>query len=287
MSSPSVLARVARSLRFLRHVRGWQGAANRMTDWSGSFVVDNGGVRMAGELSSFIDRQVFLFGGYERDQISQFLAAVPRRGTVLDVGANVGNHSIMFSRAFAKVHAFEPNPGLWQAFQRNVALNPGADVTLHRIGLSDTATDLPLLNIDNGNLGLATFLDVDQYERPLQEVARARVERADDYLGEIVVDAVKIDVQGFEPQVLRGMSRLLKRCRPVVWAEFSAGTVTQTYGDRVAIEELFPYPVELSRFEIEESMITRRVILAPYWSQEIEQGDYVISPAGSDPTGAI
>lgn len=258
-----------------------------MTAWSGSFIVDNGGARMAGDLSSFIDRQVFLFGGYERDQIGQFLDVVSRRGTVLDVGANVGNHSIAFSRTFAKVHAFEPNPALWQAFERNIALNPGADVTLHRIGLSDTAADLPLLNIDNGNLGLATFLDVDQYEWPLQEVARARTERADDYLGGISVDAVKIDVQGFEPQVLRGMSRLLERCRPVVWAEFSSGTVTQTYGDRAAIEALFPYPVTLSRFEVEESLIFRRVILAPYWSQEIEQGDYVISPAGSDPTGAI
>jgi FkbM family methyltransferase len=278
---------VARSLRILRHVRGWQGAANRMTGWSGSFVVDNGGARMAGDLSSFIDRQIFLFGGYERDQIGHFLKAVPRCGTVLDVGANVGNHSIAFSRAFAKVHAFEPNPALWQAFERNVALNPGADVTLHRIGLSDAAADLPLLNIDNGNLGLATFLDVDQYEWPLQEVARARVERADDYLGGIFVDAVKIDVQGFEPQVLRGMPRLLERCRPVVWAEFSAGTVTQTYGNRTAIEALFPYPVALSRFEIEENMISRRVVLVPYRSHEIEQGDYVISPAGSDPTGSI
>ncbi|WP_066807279.1 FkbM family methyltransferase [Sphingomonas asaccharolytica] len=243
--------------------------------------MNNGKTRMAGDLSSFIDRQVFLFGGYERDQISQFVRAAPRHTTVLDVGANVGNHSIEFSRAFDKVHAFEPNPVLWPAFERNVALNPDADIELHRIGLSDTMAELPLLNIDNGNLGLATFLDVDQYERPLREVARARVERADDYLGEIAVDAVKIDVQGFEPQVLRGMPKLLERCRPVVWAEFSSGTISQTYGDRALIEELFPYPVALSRFEVEERAISRRIILVPYGSREIEQGDYVISPADS------
>lgn len=281
MPSPPVLARAARSLRFLRHVRGWQSAANRVTAWSGAFVVNNGGARMAGDLSSFIDRQIFLFGGYERDQIGQFAKAVPRHGTVLDVGANVGNHSIAFSRAFGKVHAFEPNPALWAAFERNVSLNPGADIELHRIGLSDTAADLPLLNIDNGNLGLATFLEADQYESPLHEVARARVERADDYLGAISVDAVKIDVQGFEPQVLRGMPELLERCRPVVWVEFGSGTVAQTNGDRAQIEKLFPYPIALSRFEVEERAISRRMVLAPYRSREIEQGDYVISPARS------
>jgi FkbM family methyltransferase len=256
-------------------LRGVQGIANRLAGTRGDFEISIGGAKFAGNLGSFIDRQAYLFGGYERDLIDLFLSRVPSGGTVLDVGANVGNHTVLFATHFDRVIAFEPNPSLWPALERNIALNPGRRIECHRVGLSDVAADLPLYNIDNGNLGLATFSSDDQYDKPLQAVTMARVEKADDLLGDIEVRAVKIDVQGFEPQVLRGMSGILARCRPVVWAEFGTGTVSEA-GARADVESLFPYPIRIEKFVTRSGRLRTQSILQPFDEDRMSIGNYLI-----------
>jgi FkbM family methyltransferase len=228
---PIVRARIARSLRPLVFLRGWRRLINRLVpEHSAPFSVANGETMFAGNISSYVDRQVYLFGGYESAEIRAFLSRVPpeRRGNILDVGANVGTHSLAFARVFDTVHAFEPNPNLWHQFERNVELNGLTNVHLHQIGLADRDADLTLRAIDKPNFGLGTFAEVEQYDRPLRPVATCSVRQGSKYLSEIgvgSVDAVKIDVQGFEPEVLRGLSDVLKRNRPVVWCEIGAGTM--------------------------------------------------------------
>src|SRR5688572_11738006 len=133
---PIIRARIARALRWLHALPGWQSLVNKVVpDHSGAFVVHNGPMVFAGVIGSFIDRQVYLFGGYERPYIDRFVRAIPadRRGTILDIGANAGTHSLAFASDFATVHAFEPNPMLWAQFERNVALNHLKNVQLHKL----------------------------------------------------------------------------------------------------------------------------------------------------------
>ena len=67
---PMVRARIARALRDLVALRGWQLLVNRLVpDHSASFTIRNGDTVFAGDIGSFIDRQVYLFGGYESAQI--------------------------------------------------------------------------------------------------------------------------------------------------------------------------------------------------------------------------
>ena len=93
----------------------------------------------AGDLGSYLDRQVYLFGGYESAQIRCFLSRIPagRHRTILDVGANAGTHSLAFARVFETVLAFEPNPMLWPQFEQNMVLNGLTNVRLHKLGLAD------------------------------------------------------------------------------------------------------------------------------------------------------
>lgn len=278
MTKPRLAARAARSLRFLRSLRGWRRTATWLAGREGDFSVDNAGVKFAGSLSSYLDRQVYLFGGYETEMIRLFIEAAPRKGTILDIGANAGNHSMFFAKAFDRVLAFEPHPKLWDQFERNAALNRATNVTLHRVGLADEAGDLPLFDVECDNKGMATFSPAEQYDRPLERSGSGRVEVADHYLGNIPVDAVKIDVQGFEPHVLKGMRRILERNRPMVWTEISIGTLEQV---RSAddLRALFPYPVHLRRFEtclrglLRTSRLTRDV------KTPLESGNYLILPA--------
>lgn len=277
MSAPPLTARLARSLRFLRRFKGWQRVATALAGDRGEFDVRSRGVRFAGDLGSHIERQVYLFGAYEREYIDLFVDTVPRTGVVLDIGANVGNHALCFARQFEKVLAFDPNPAVWPQLERNIALNRADNVEVHKIGAAEEAGEFPLYDTQTSNKGLATFLSVKQYRAPIRQVGVARTEKLDDYLKEPRIDAVKIDVQGYEPQVLRGMRRILERDRPVVWTEFSDGTLGQA-STRADLEALFPYPVAVRKFDYRTGALTRRLALVPYDRPRLQPGDYVVSP---------
>ncbi len=102
-------ARIVRALRAFSNIRGWERLSALLVPKAaaGPFRVRNQSGLFAGELSSFIDRSMYLRGGYEENHIRAFLSRVPaeRRGLVLDVGANVGTHSLGFSRHLKAVHA--------------------------------------------------------------------------------------------------------------------------------------------------------------------------------------
>lgn len=132
---------------------------------------------------------------------------------------------------------------LCSQFERNMVLNELQNVYLHKLGLADRDADLTLYLIDKPNYGLGTFSTTEQYDLPLRPAAICPVRHAGDYLAEIGVgqgDAVKVDVQGFEPEVLRGLTDILKRYRPVLWCEIGAGTL-----DKIAtaddLSELVPF----------------------------------------------
>ena len=278
---PVFVARVARGLRILASLRGWRGLVNRLVpEHAAPFTISNGGVRFAGNFASYIDRQMYLFGGYEATSIRLFLETVPleRRGTVLDIGANAGTHSLQFAQAFQHVHAFEPNPMLWAQFETNCELNELHNVQLHKVGLGDCDTELSLQLIDKPNYGLGTFTTAEQYDMPLRPVATCPVRHAGHYVQRLDVqsiDAVKIDVQGFEPQVLRGLAEVLRRDQPLIWCEIGEGTATAiaTLADLAAC---IPFAFRCYRFTSKQRLFNRVVLHE--CTGALAAGDYLLVP---------
>jgi FkbM family methyltransferase len=226
---------------------------------------------------------MYLFGEYEEDLIREFISAVPRgrRGTVLDIGANVGTHSLAFARHFRQVHAFEPNPQLWESFTRNIELNELDNVRLHKTGLGDQEAELPFYLIDKKNYGLGTFSKAEQYDLPLREVGRMKVAKGDGYTerAEIgPVDAIKIDVQGFELEVLTGLARLLERDRPFVWLEVGPDTASTVETLR-ALRNWFPFRNDIYRFERRRRGIRYSSQLRIAAEGLLQPSDYLVAPA--------
>lgn len=278
-------ARLVRAGRALRAVRGWRRLANQMlpTELAGEYVVLNDGVLFAGELDTWIERETYLYGQYEAEPLRLFLATVPsnRRRTLLDVGANVGTHSSVFARHFTAVHAFEPNPAVWSRFDRNMSLNAYTNVQLHRIGLADASSSLPFHATETANRGLGTFACVEQYDAPLRQIATLSVTTGDDFLrikGITEIDAIKIDVQGYETQVLRGLRKTLAEHRPIVWFELGAGTMQlPQWRD---LEALFPYSIRVQRYGSRGGLLTHSLRLEPVDAgSTLVQADYLVSPA--------
>ena len=123
-------------------------------------------------------------------------------GTAVDVGANVGNHTLWFAMVCGlNVVAFEPV--VHRQLVANVELNRLEDrVRIEPVALG--ATGSKAVHFGRGRLrtgsGQIQVRTLDSY-------------RLDD------VSIIKIDVEGMEPDVLQGGIETIRRCRPVIYAE--------------------------------------------------------------------
>ena len=172
-----------------------------------------------------VGRAITIWGRYEREELELLMAAtaplLARDGVCLDVGANIGNHAVFFADHFGTVLAFEPNPRCFALLQINAALKD--NIECFCVGLSD-ADGHATLNVPPGNAGMASLAGspaaggaavICELRRldGLQALASRRVAM------------IKIDVEGHEPEVLRGARELLRRERPVVVFEQSAEAI--------------------------------------------------------------
>jgi FkbM family methyltransferase len=148
-------------------------------------------------------------------------------GTLIDVGANVGQFSLL-ARTFhphVLVHAFEPLSGPAARYER--LLSRDHDIHLHRVAAGDTPGAAKIHvsgRPDSSSLLPITDLQNTLFPGTAEVMAETiKVVRADDVLDDAVLPdpiLIKLDVQGFELTALRGMPNLLKRAR-YVYAEVS------------------------------------------------------------------
>lgn len=139
----------------------------------------------------------------------------PAGGTFVDIGANIGNHSLYFALILGagRVIPFEPNPLCYRLLIQNVLVNRCLDqFDLGRlgIGLADVQADGYGMEARAQNLGAAALM-------PGQGVIA--VHRADEMLRDTEPDLIKIDVEGMELAVLNGLSGLLAQRRPKLFVE--------------------------------------------------------------------
>ena len=140
-----------------------------------------------------------------------FLVAHVRPGmTVVDIGANQGLYTLLFSQCAGPggcVVAFEPDDALHAALEENVAFHRVQNVRSHRVALGAKPERLTLRRslLNSGDNRLA----VDERAGGAGDETRVRVERLDTMLAGRKIDFIKMDVQGWEMEVFHGMEKLL------------------------------------------------------------------------------
>jgi len=176
----------------------------------------------------YIDSQIFIEGIYEL-HLLRFLRKRERGGVMLDVGANIGNHALYLAPNFDEIHCFEPNPVALERLRENVALNRST-LHIHPVGLGAADAELEFHANTSGNLGGSSFARTDF---PVSSILPVR--RGDAYLashGIEGIDLIKIDVEGFEAEVLAGLVETIKRERPVIIFEYDGRTNAEAEFDR-------------------------------------------------------
>jgi FkbM family methyltransferase len=194
-------------------------------------VAPGANVRLSLRLDDWVNSQLYYWGydGYEPGVTLLMRSLLRSRRSVLDIGANIGYYTVLAATLApeAEVHAFEPWPLLFERLHRNVALNGFRRVHLSRVAVSDRdgSAVLHLPSPSPGDLHLtnASLLPGFTAQGSIMEVP---VTRLDTYChGRVTrqVDLIKIDVEGAELSVLRGMGDLLDRWRPDIILEVLEG----------------------------------------------------------------
>lgn len=162
--------------------------------------------------------RTLLTGDYEPLETKILTTLIREGNTVLDVGANIGYYTTLFSQLVGKhgrVIAFEPTPRTFRLLKKNLNVNGCRNVEAHQVALSDISAS-GTLHINLYNRGGNRI-----YESPGMPTQAVRVERYDKFIDPLVrIDVIKIDVEGAEMLALRGMEGMIARDRPTIIAEF-------------------------------------------------------------------
>lgn len=176
---------------------------------------------------------------YERKE-SKFIRRYLKPGMVFfDVGSNVGYYTLLAAPIVGKngrVHAFEPVSAQHADLRANVERNQLQNVVPERLIVTDRTGTMEINLGAEDNAGTASVNLVYRKEHPTESVDCTTL---DGYLrdrGVKQLDVLKIDVEGHEPHVLRGMTETLRTLRPLLLVEVRGEMLEEVGSSR---EELF------------------------------------------------
>jgi FkbM family methyltransferase len=168
-----------------------------------------------------------MLDGYWESWLTIFCARTLQPGMVVfDVGANLGYYTLLFADRVGptgKVVAIEPNPMTFELLAETISLN-GFDhnVTLVQAAATDAAQDTLELFVPLGEPKNATVAFEGGARAAELRVKVPCVSIDQLSAGLTQVDFLKIDVEGAEASVLRGMTETIARFRPTIVLEFNA-----------------------------------------------------------------
>ncbi len=216
---------IERVLRLLHHPQaiGRPGAAKPIE----SVVRLPNGYRLRTSTASFMEWIVFFKGDYEPPITDLIQEHLGNGEVAIDVGANVGIHTLTMSRAVATgiVIACEPHPGIRARLLDNLSLNGVRNVRVESCAVSSEHGEallyIPRKDVSNQMVAsLCEGSDPTLEAEPLRVATRTIDELTDGVSGR--VGLIKVDVEGFEGAVLRGANKVLARDHPVLIFEYTA-----------------------------------------------------------------
>jgi FkbM family methyltransferase len=222
MKTHHKIAGARAAYRVVRAGRAMLGRADRE-------IVVRSGVSYDLDLSQGIDFAIYLGNIYERRTKAALRKLVAPGSLVLDIGANIGAHALNLAQLVGpdgRVIAFEPTDYAFRKLSRNLELNPelaGRVTACHCFLTAADDAEVPSAIYSSWPLVNEAGLHAKHLGREMR-TGSARARSLDRVLSELAdrkVQLVKLDVDGFECDVLRGATALLREVRPIFVMELA------------------------------------------------------------------
>lgn len=166
---------------------------------------------------SYIGRSLDLYGEFSPGEAALFAQFLRPGMTALDVGANMGAHTVLFAQKVGpqgRVIAFEPQRVIHQLLCANVMMNSHMNVEARLAAVGAQRSELKVPPVNYGQAGNYGSLALGGYQQgeivPIETIDGLKLPQC---------HFIKVDVEGMESDVLRGAAETLARCRPLLYVE--------------------------------------------------------------------
>jgi protein O-GlcNAc transferase len=194
-----------------------------MNEQAPSVTFSAGGKRVTLRFASAEDhiaRTIKATGGfYEAELLADVRSRLFFPECAVDVGAHVGNHTLYFSMMLGlKTIAFEPNAQTFELLAANVRENGvESSCRIRHAAVGASAGRARAIAASEGNSGMAKVASDATGDLPLLCLD-------EELQNDARIDVIKIDVEGWEFDVLRGAARVIDHHRPLIYVEASDAT---------------------------------------------------------------
>ncbi len=168
-----------------------------------------------------IDRIIYERGMYEMGTMHFIQENLSEGDTFLDAGANIGVMSLVAATkvgSTGRVLAFEPHPKTRAILEKNKGLNGFEQIDIQALGLGSGNSKGTLFN-ENKNRGGASLMGYEENEEHGAEIQIVSLDEIAERLKLDKLDLVKIDIEGWEFEMLRGAESTLKQFQPTIIVE--------------------------------------------------------------------
>jgi FkbM family methyltransferase len=172
-------------------------------------TLDGFDIIVHGKADAIIEQSVYYTGTYEKGTIHLMKQLLKEGDVFIDAGANIGLMSMVAATCVGQggsVHAFEPFPLIYDRMLHNIHLNQFTNIKTYQMALAAAAGEAYLYPDHSHNPGASSLIDRSHGTTPIA----IRTGTLDTYFsGAEKIALIKIDVEGYEGEVLKGATRLL------------------------------------------------------------------------------
>jgi len=166
--------------------------------------------------NGYVDASIYAFKVFEKEILTKAVKYIKKDSVIFDIGANIGQHSIIFSLHGAQVYSFEPNNFIFEQFIKSISLNKISNITPFNYGIA-AEENIYDLYVNPKNVGNATLIKNSNFKH-----IKVNIKTLENFYRQIdKVDFVKIDVEGFELEVILGNQGFFEKFKPFIWLEFT------------------------------------------------------------------
>ena len=147
---------------------------------------------------------------YEQEMLDYIKSNYGKKGTIIDAGASIGNHTVFFSKIAESVYSFEPLQSVFLHQMKNIHLNKITNVKSYNCALGNENTVIGMHVGDlKTNLGDAWVGGSDEYVM-MFKLDSFKIKN---------VKVIKIDVEGHEIELLKGAKNTINKYKPDMFIE--------------------------------------------------------------------
>ena len=170
---------------------------------------------IANKNDTFLGAALLYYGEALEKEHEFLISMIRRRDRVIEVGANIGIHTVGLCHVAREVIAIEPQPAIHRVLCANLAINNISNVVTHAVGCgaeSKTLTFQPYSTAQEHNSGGVALSDGPGIRVPIVRLDELTADIDD-------VRLIKIDVETMELDVLRGATGTIAKYRPLLYVE--------------------------------------------------------------------